>query len=80
MVFGARWRVAACIAHFESTDGAWLYNGSSLGPWQVDTRAHPWVDGPRMVRDWWYAARVAYRLSDGGRDWYIWSTHRMCGA
>lgn len=79
VVFGPRAAVARCIAHYESTDGAHLYNGSSLGVWQIDVSAHPWVDARRVVSDWWYAARVAYRLSDGGRDWHIWGTHRLCG-
>ena len=77
-VFGRRWRVASCIAHYESTDGAYLRNGSSLGPWQIDTHAHPWVNGRRLLTDWLYAARVAYRLSRGGRDWHIWTTHVLC--
>lgn len=79
-VFGARWRVAACIAHFESTDGAHLYGAGSLGPWQVSPQAHPWVNGHRLVRDWTYAARVAYRVSRHGTDWRSWTTHGLCGA
>lgn len=78
-VFGPRWRVAACIAHYESTDGAHLYNGSNLGPWQVNVAAHRWVNARRVVADWWYAARVAFRISSGGRDWSPWSTRRLCG-
>lgn len=79
-VFGPRWRVAACIAHYESTDGAHLYNGPNLGPWQINVAAHPWVNAWRVVTDWWYSARVAYRISDGGRDWSAWSTRGNCGA
>jgi hypothetical protein len=78
-VFGARWRTAACIAHYESTDGAHLFNGVNLGPWQINVTAHPWVDRRRVVNDWWYSARVAWRVSGGGRDWSPWSTHRLCG-
>ena len=79
-VFGSRWRTAACIAHYESTDGAYVVNGPNLSPWQIDVDAHPWVDRARILRDWWYAARVAYRISSGGRDWSAWSTHGMCRA
>lgn len=68
-VFGARWQAAACIAHFESTDGAHTVNGSSLSPWQINVAAHPWVDAYRVLRDWVYAAEVAYRLSSGGTHW-----------
>ena len=79
-IFGPRWRTAACIAHYESTDGAHLTNGANLGPWQVNVSAHPWVNASRLVTDWLYAARVAYRISDGGRDWSAWSTRSLCGA
>jgi hypothetical protein len=79
-VFGARWRVAACVAHFESTDGAHVINGPNLSPWQINTAAHTWVDGRRLLTDWLYAARVAYRISGGGRDWSPWTTHGLCGA
>lgn len=79
-VFGPRWRTAACIAHYESTDGAHLVNGSNLGPWQVNVLAHPWASARRLVSDWWYAARVAFRISKGGRDWSAWSTRGLCGA
>lgn len=78
-VFGARWRVAACIAHYESTDGAHLFNGPNLGPWQINVQAHPWVNPRRVLYDWVYSARVAYRISDGGTDWSAWGTHRLCG-
>jgi len=79
-VFGQRWRAAACIAHYESTDGAHLVNGSNLGPWQSSAYWHPWIDRRRILVDWVYAARVAYRVSDGGRDWSAWpNTHRLCG-
>ena len=78
-VFGPRWRTAACIAHYESTDGAHLVNGPNLGPWQINVAAHPWVNARRLITDWWYSARVAYRISDGGRDWSAWSTRSLCG-
>lgn len=79
-VFGPRWRTAACIAHFESTDGAHLVNGTNLGPWQVNEQAHPWVNARRELVDWLYAAKVAFRLSNGGRDWSRWTTAGLCRA
>jgi hypothetical protein len=79
-VFGARARDAECIAHYESTDGAHLVNGVDLGPWQVDVRAHGWVDRNRILTDWLYAARVAYRISKRGTDWSPWpQTRILCG-
>lgn len=78
-VFGSRWRVAACIAHYESTDGARLYNGVNLGPWQINVQAHPWVNRSRVVSDWLYAAQCALRISQGGHDWGPWGTHSLCG-
>ena len=78
-VFGSRWRVAACIAFYESTDGARLYNGSNLGPWQINVEAHPWANPRLLVANWLYSARAAFRISDGGRDWSPWTTHGLCG-
>jgi hypothetical protein len=79
-VFGPHWRIAACIAHYESTDGAHLVNGPNLGPWQVNVAAHPWANPRRLVSDWRYSARVAYRISHGGRDWSAWTTAPLCNA
>lgn len=78
-VFGARWRTASCIAHYESTDGAYLYNGTNVGPWQIDVSAHKWADASRLASDWLYSARAAYRISKRGTDWHPWSTARLCG-
>lgn len=78
-VFGSHARAAECIAHFESTDGAHLFNGSNLGPWQDNVGAHPWIDARRIVRDWRYAAKVTFRISRGGTDWSPWTTHGLCG-
>jgi hypothetical protein len=82
-VFGARAGVALCIAHYESTDGRFLYNGSNLGPWQINVDAHRWVDRRRVVADWLYSARAAYAIagcgSRRGCDWSPWTTHRLCG-
>jgi hypothetical protein len=80
-VFGTRWRSAACIAHYESTDGAHDVNGSSLSPWQINVTAHPWVNAYRVLRDWWYAARVAWSISAHGTVWSgAWrDTSALCG-
>jgi len=80
-VFGTHWQAAACIAHGESTDGAHIVNGSSLSPWQINVAAHAWVNAYRVLRDWVYAARVAYRLSSDGTHWSsAWvTTSRDCG-
>lgn len=78
-VFGKRAGAALCIAHYESTDGAHLYNWPNLGPWQISVTAHPWVDRRRVVTDWLYSARVAYRISKGGTDWGAWATAGDCG-
>lgn len=72
--------MAECIAHFESTDGAWLVNGPNLGPWQDSVDAHRF-DARRILWDWWYAARVTRAIAWTGRswDWSPWSTHGDCG-
>lgn len=79
-VFGPRWRTASCIAHYESTDGAHLYNGPNVGPWQINMDAHPWANPHRLASDWLYSARVAYRISKHGTDWGPWTTASLCGA
>lgn len=78
-VFGRHARVAECIAHYESTDGAHLYNGPNVGPWQVNVLAHPWANAHRLATDWIYSARIAYRISAGGTTWSPWATHSLCG-
>lgn len=78
-VFGPRWRSAFCITRYESTYGVNFVNGDQYSPWQIEVSAHPWVNARRLLTDWVYAARVAYRISDGGTDWGAWSTHAKCG-
>ena len=78
-VFGARAPAAECIAHYESTDGAWVNNWPNEGPWQVSVDAHAWANAYRLVHDWLYAARVAWVISAHGRDWSAWATHALCG-
>lgn len=88
VVFGSHWRTAACIARHESTDGAYLTNGywrhglfyGSLGPWQIEAEAHRQYDAKRLISDWWYSARAAYRISHAGTDWSAWTTAPLCGA
>lgn len=78
-VFGKHWRKAACIAWQESRDELTARNGESvLGPWQINTRAHPWVNRRLLTRSWTYSAAVAYVISEGGRDWSQWSTAGLC--
>jgi hypothetical protein len=69
-IFGPRWRSAWCVTYYESRHTLSARNGSILGPWQISVRAHPWADPWRLTHSWWYSARAAYRISDGGRDWY----------
>ena len=78
-VFGREAPTAECIAHYESTDGAYLTNAPNEGPWQVSVIAHPWVNAQLLLTNWWYAAKVAYRISDGGRNWSPWATAGDCG-
>lgn len=77
-VFGRRWRMAYCEARAESRFELTARNGVNRGPWQISVTAHPWVDARRLTSSWLYSARVAYRISDGGRDWNAWSTAEMC--
>jgi len=78
-VFGARWRVAWCISYYESRHVLGARNGANLGPWQINVTAHPWASPYLLTHSWRYSARVAYRISNGGRDWLAWTTHRLCG-
>ena len=78
-VFGPRWRVAWCISRYESGHRLWARNGVNLGPWQINVAAHPWANAYLLTHSWWYSARAAYRISDGGRNWAPWTTDSMCG-
>jgi hypothetical protein len=78
-VFGPRWRVAVCVAYEESRWELGATNVANLGPWQINTVAHPWADRWRLTHSWLYSARAAYRISDGGRQWSAWTTHGLCG-
>lgn len=78
-MFGPRWRVAWCISYYESRHELAARNGVNLGPWQINVIAHPWVNAHLLVTSWRYSAKVAYRISDGGRDWLPWTTHGLCG-
>ncbi len=71
--------MARCIAYHESRYVLAARNGANLGPWQINVTAHPWVNAARLTRSWRYSARVAYRISAGGRDWSAWTTHTLCG-
>jgi hypothetical protein len=41
------------------------------GYFQVIARWHPWVNLRRLFEPF-YNARVAYRISHGGKDWSAW--------
>lgn len=77
-VFGNRWRVAWCIAGYESTWRPWAVNGVNKGLFQISVTAHPWVNQARIL-DPLYNSQVAYRISRGGTDWSPWTTHGRCG-
>ena len=77
-VFGKRWRKAACISWHESRDELGARNGANLGPYQINVIAHPWANRYRLTHSWRYSARVAYRISSGGRDWSAWTTAGAC--
>ena len=68
-----------CIARYESRYVLAARNGVNLGPWQINVVAHPWVTSQRLTSSWIYSAKVAYRISAGGRDWSAWTTHSLCG-
>ena len=78
-VFGRHWRAAVCIARFESRWTLRARNGVNLGPWQINTVAHPGVRAGRLTHSWLYSARVAYAVSSHGTDWTPWTTHGACG-
>ena len=78
-VFGPRWRVAWCISYYESRHYLHARNGANLGPWQINVAAHPWASPWLLTHSWWYSARAAYRISDGGRNWQPWTTAYLCG-
>ena len=63
-----RWRVAWCISYYESRHLLGARNGANLGPWQINVAAHPWASPYLLTHSWRYSARVAYRISNGGRD------------
>lgn len=46
----------------------------SVGPLQLNLRAHPWVTED-CARDPYCAAQAAYRISGGGRNLRPWSTY-----
>ena len=85
-VFGAAEApVADCIADHESTEGYYLVNGTQLGIFQINWPYHESITGSsradlaRLEHDFRWNAEVAYRVSDGGRDWGPWSTAAGCG-
>lgn len=77
-MFGSGWQRAVCIAYYESRYVLAAVNGVNRGPWQINVAAHPWVNASRLTSSWRYSAKVAYRISDHGRDWSAWSTANLC--
>jgi hypothetical protein len=77
-VFHHRWHVAVCIAYYESRYVLAAVNGANRGPWQINVTAHPWSNASRLTRSWRYSAKVAYKISDRGRNWSAWSTANLC--
>jgi hypothetical protein len=73
---GGGLRTALAVGGAESVDYTQFVgdHGSSFGPWQVHIPAHPEFNGPRMIHDWTYGAKAAYKISDGGRNWGPWTT------
>jgi hypothetical protein len=64
-------RVVGCETG--GTFNPWARNRRSgaAGYFQVIARWHPWVNLRRLFEPF-YNARVAYRISHGGRDWSAW--------
>lgn len=50
--------------------------GGSYGPWMIHHPSHPEYSTGRLQNDWTYAARGAYKISGGGKDWSPWTTYR----
>lgn len=68
-----------CIARYESHWTLRARNGKNLGPWQINTDAHPWAKPWLLRHSWGYSAAVAYRISAAGSDWSAWTTASSCG-
>jgi hypothetical protein len=73
-------QVALAVAAAESGNFTDLIGdeslGGSYGPWQVHHPSHPEYNIRRLQTDWTYAAKAAYAISDGGRNWAPWTTYR----
>lgn len=74
--------MAYCIARHESglDPRAVSPDGLNFGAWQINLVHRSWIgrDWPRIL-DARVNARVAFRLSRGGRDWRAWAVHGRCG-
>jgi len=82
-VFGARAHVALCVARHESRLHVRAINRNADGSidrglFQINSVHRGWVNLGRLF-DPWYNARIAYRLSRGGRDWRPWSVYAVQG-
>ncbi len=78
-VFGSYASTAFCVAGWETGHTYNPYAVSKTddhGEWQIHRGLETY--GPRIYNIW-FNARVAYRMSRGGRNWAPWTTRRYCG-
>jgi hypothetical protein len=77
---GRSLQIALAVAAAESGNFTDLIGdeslGGSYGPWQVHHPSHPEYNIRRLQTDWTYAAKAAYQISGGGRNWGPWTTYR----
>ena len=76
--FGHGWqrKLMLCFARRESTYTLAAVHvntpvsvyGRDHGPWQVNDKAHTWVNFHKLVHSWRYAAAVAWHLTGQGKD------------
>lgn len=80
---GSSLKIALAVAAAESanfTDMTGDENlGGSYGPWMIHHPSHPQYNIRRLQTDWDYAAKAAYEVSRGGRNWGPWTMFRNGG-
>ena len=78
MTFGEEAAPRACaIAYCETHwNNAAVGLAGELSQFQVHPIWFRQYDPERLHSDEWYAAEVAYEMSDGGRNWRAWSCGR----
>jgi TP901 family phage tail tape measure protein len=74
---GKALQIALAVAASESVNFTDFIGdgGESVSPWQIHLPDHPQYDRARLLSDWTYAARAAYEISGGGRDWTPWTVY-----